>query len=118
MDKITLGQIAVAVAFLVALIGGVSALLKQIRGWIGAEFTANIAPLKREVEGLGERIDEIGKEARKNHIVQSIGQIDAGRTLSDTELERFWEEYEAYRKHGGNSYIAQKVEKLKAEGKL
>ena len=118
MENITLGQIGLAVAFLAALVGGVSALLKNIRSWIAAEFTANMAPLKREVEGLGERIDEIGNEARKNHIVQCIGQIDAGRTLSDTELERFWEEYESYRKHGGNSYIAQKVEKLKAEGKL
>ena len=118
MDKITLGQIAVAVAFLVALIGGVSALLKQIRGWIAAEFTSNIAPLKRDVEGLGKRLDQVDMQGTKNFLVKCITDIERGTPMGEIETERFWEEYEHYIKLGGNSYIAQKVNKLKAEGKL
>ena len=118
MENLTLGQIGLAVAFMAALIGGVSTLLKQIRGWIAAEFTANIAPLKREVEGLGKRLDEVDMHGTKNFLVKCITDVERGQTMGEIETERFWEEYEHYRKGGGNSYIAQKVEKLKAEGKL
>lgn len=45
MEHITLGDISIAVAFLVSLIGGVEFLAKRMRKWLSNE----IAPLKEEL---------------------------------------------------------------------
>lgn len=38
--------------------------------------------------------------------------------MSETEAERFWEQYEHYKASGGNTYIKNRIERLQAEGKL
>lgn len=100
MENITLGDIATWAAFVVALGGSVAAIIKGVQ---------------KVVEKL---LVPYGLDNAKNYIVPFIVKIERGEAIGDIELERFHEEYDYYIKHGGNSYIKSRVEKLQKEGKL
>ncbi len=111
MENITLGQIGLAVTFLVGLISGIGYLHKQLKVWIADA-------LKEQFDSLGGQIKEVDMNATKNFLVARLAEIEQDQPLNELEAERFWEQYEHYHKIGGNSYIDQKVEKLKSMGKL
>lgn len=100
MEQITLGDIESWLRFAIALVGSVSAV---------------IVGVKKVVEKL---LVPYGLDNAKNYIVPFIVKIEKGEAIGDIELERFHEEYDYYIKHGGNSYIKSRVEKLQKEGKL
>ena len=50
--------------------------------------------------------------------VQCLARVELNMPMPEIEKERVWESYGRYRELGGNSYIKEKVEKLKQEGKL
>lgn len=109
MDQITLGQIAVSLAFIVGLISSVAYLKSHIEEWFSK-------PLKKELEPIKDQIMEIDLNGTKNFLVRCLKDIERGTQLSEVELERFWEQYSHYEEKGGNSYIKKKVEQLEKEG--
>ena len=111
MESITLGQIGLAVTYLVGLISGIAYLKKHLKDWIAGS-------LKEELDSLGNQIKEVDMNATKNFLVARLSDIEQDQPMNEIEAERFWEQYEHYHKIGGNSYIDQKVEKLKISGKL
>ncbi len=111
MENITLGQISAAVLFLTALIGGVILLTKWIRGVIVKVMQDELAPLKTQVQA-------VDLENCKNYLVTYLADAERGSAKDEIERERFYEEYEHYKKIGGNSYIKTKVEQLRAANKL
>lgn len=111
MEQITLGQIALSITFIVGLISGIGYLKTHIEAW----FTK---PLKRELEPIKEQIKEVDLNATKNYLVRCLKDIERGVNLSEVEMERFYEQYEHYKKSGGNSYIKKCYEQLESEGKL
>ncbi len=112
MENITLGQISAAVLFLVALLGGLIALFKYLKNWLKDM-------LKEEFVEMRADINEIGVSNCKNFLVSCFAKIEKGDQLDETELERFYEEYDVYtNKYHKNSYIHSKYEKLMKEGKL
>lgn len=100
MEQITLGDIQSWATFLVGLVGSIVAIITGV---------------KKVVEKL---LVPYGLDNAKNYIVPFIVKIERGEAIGDIELERFHEEYDYYIKHGGNSYIKSRVEKLQKEGKL
>lgn len=121
MEQITLGQIGIAVGFLVALIAGVNALKKSIKEWLNSALKENFDRVDKRFDGLDKRLDGLEKrldsvdiENCKNYLVTFLAEAARGEMKDETELQRFWEEYEHYQKLGGNSYIKNKVEELKA----
>lgn len=118
MENITLGQIALGVAFLVALISGIGALMKNMKDWIVNVMKEQIDEIKRENKALQEQIGNVDLNTCKNFLVARLSEIEKGNSLEGIESERFWEQYQHYEKMGGNSYIKRKVEQLKSEGKL
>lgn len=118
MENITLGQIGAAVAFLVALIGGVAYLLKKLKEFISATLKEELAPLKSEIKETRCLVDKVDLENCKNFLVTFLAGIEKGVYYDPIETQRFWEEYEHYTSKGGNSYIKQSVESLKAKGKI
>lgn len=118
MEQITIGQIAIAVAFLTALIGGVGGLVKSMKGWIHKAMKEQLDEIGKGMKDLGQRIDAVDMQATKNFLVSMLSDVEKGKPMDDIEAERFWEEYEHYSKIGGNSYIKRKVEQLKSEGKI
>lgn len=136
MEGITLGQVAIWVAFAVALITGIKYLISNMKSGVTALFRDEFKSLDEKFKSLGERMEKLENkigdvETRmgdkidrsnmgscKNFIVGRISKIENGESLSEIEAERFWEEYDFYIKHKGNSYIKNKVEQLQKEGKL
>lgn len=79
----------------------------------------NLITNKKNVkkEDLIEQINKVELNNCKNYLVQQISATDR-RELSQAEKERYWENYDTYKKLGGNSYIHTATERLKKEGKI
>lgn len=129
MENITVGQIAVGVAFIVALLSGIAALKKSIKQGIEAalkdKFDSIEKSQKEKFESLEKsqteilkRLDNVDLENCKNYLVTFLSEAARGEKKDETEIQRFWEEYEHYVSKGGNSYIRHKVEELKGRGIL
>ena len=74
-------------------------------------LTKDMADLKKDVQ-------YVDLQSTKNYLVTTLARIERGEYLSETETERLVEQYGHYTRHGGNSYVAAKYEKLKDEGKI
>lgn len=118
MEGWTIGAISVAVAFLTALIGGLKKLDGHLKGYVRAAMKEETEDLKKEISGLKTQLTKTDLEACKNYLVTQLASIDRGERMTDTQAERFWEQFEHYQNAGGNSYIKHKVETLQKEGKL
>lgn len=118
MEGITLGQIGLAVTFCVGLISGISYLHKHLKEWIAQSLKDQMDSIKTEIKGLHKRIDEVDMESCKNFLVRFLADVEQDNPIEEVERLRFWEEFQHYSKMGGNSYIRDKVEKLKNAGKL
>lgn len=118
LEQITIGEVAVAVTFLVGLIGGLGYLRTHLKDWVGHAVKGQLDEIEKTVNELNKRIETVDAESTKNFLVKMLGDIDRGETLNDVQLERFWEQYEHYRHNGGNSYIKRKVDQFQEDGKL
>lgn len=125
LETITLSQIAAALAFLAALIGSAAVILKAIKKSIVAAVSGEIQRLDdkideqgKKLDGIRAQIDTVDIAATKNFLVRFLADVEHGNPVDEVERLRFHEQYEHYQRIGGNSYIKDKVEKLKAAGKL
>ena len=118
MASITIGEIAEAVAFLMALIGGLAYLHVQLKKWLSSMLKDEFEPINKKLDAVTAGLDEVDLENCKNFLVVILADIEKGNPLDEIEKERFWEEYGHYIDKGGNSYIKAKVERLKADNKL
>lgn len=118
MESITLGQFAGWITLVVGLIGGLSYLIKHLKKWIKTILKDQFELMDEKIESLQNHIDDIDLATCKNFLVARLAEIERGFPLNEIEKERFWEQYEHYKKHGGNSYITSKVEELKKKGLL
>ena len=118
MEQITLGQIGLAITFIVGLISGISYLRNHIHQWISDSLKDQFKSIDDKIGKLQDRVDDVDMGACKNFLVARLAEVEKGNQLDEIEKERFWEQYEHYSKIGGNSYIQRKVEQLKADGKL
>ena len=118
MEQITLGEIAVALTFVVGFVSSIGYLKKNLVDWMGAAVGKELKPLSERMSALEERMTEVDKESTKNFLVARITEVERGDERSEFARQRFSEQYDHYIKGGGNSYIKDRVEKLKGEGKI
>ena len=95
------------VVSLVALMKAVDYLIDKSR----KAFTKVVEPITKDIHSLS-------KSVCSNYIVRFLADVEQGEELDEIEKKRFWENYEVYKELGGNSYIQEKVNKLKAQQKL
>ena len=113
MENITLGQIAQVLAFIVALIGSITYLKKAI-----------VSALNKQLDTIKKQIEEVKKETTKNNLSSiktdliNLMELAERQTISSEQKMRSYELYDYYCVHGGNSYVHDKWEKLKKEGKI
>lgn len=122
------------------MVAGFGFLYSKMKGFIEKTIekmlepvTASIADLGSRIDkvdsGMNERLDHVDNEinrrlnkvdmqACKNFLVRCLSDLERGDDLGEVEKARFKEQYDYYIDHDGNSYIKDKVEKYKAEGKL
>lgn len=118
MENITIGQIAVGVAFIVALIGGLTSLKKSVKGWVEAALKDRFDSIDKSQKEILKRLDLVDLENCKNYLITFLSELARGEQKDEIEIKRFWEEYEHYCACGGNSYIKHKVEELHGKGAL
>lgn len=118
MENLTFGDVSSALTLLVAFIGSVAFLNKKLKVWLTKALDDQFQAIDKEMKSLQEQMTKVDMESCKNFLVKVISDIDNGDQIGDTELERFWEQYEYYKSLGGNTYISKKVEKLEHEGRL
>lgn len=125
MSNVTIGQIGLAVTFIVGLITGIKFLYANLRTGMSSllkdefkQLDERFRQLDERMKKLEDRIDNVDMESCKNFLVSKITHIERNEPLGDVEQERFWEQYDYYIKHNGNSYIRHKVEQLKEDGKI
>lgn len=117
MENITLGQISVAIAFFVALIGGVKYILTDMKKITERALKPTNDKIDRMSESLKKEIQKSDLNATKNYLVATLHDIKQGQ-MNDMSKQRFFEQYEHYKSLGGNSYISNEVDKMKNEGLL
>lgn len=122
MENVTVGQIASIIATIVAIGGGVAVIVgwisKSLKKYLTVVIKEEIEPLKTSVNKIEKDVQMVDKQACKNYLVSFLSDVEQGGYIDEIETQRFWEQYEHYEKQGGNSYIHQKVEKLKAKNLL
>lgn len=118
MEQITLGQIGLAVTFIVGLIGGISYIKVYVQKWINETLKDQFSSIDEKIQHLDDKMEGIDIATCKNFLVARLSEVEKGIPMDEIEKERFWEQYEHYAKHGGNSYIKNKVEELQEKGMI
>lgn len=118
MKNLTVEQVGYFITYLVALITGIAFLTNKAKTWIAKSLKDEFVPINDKIDDLTEKVDAVDKNSCKNYIVRCLADFERDESISETEKERFWEQYEHYQNIGGNSYVTRKVEGLKKEGKL
>ena len=111
MANITLGQIAEGLAIITSILGGFGVLYTKLKSALSAIVADQLKP-------VSDQLNKVDMESTKNFLVRCLSDVEKGDSMGETELERFWEQYEHYLSKGGNTYIKNKVERYKAEGRL
>lgn len=125
MDGITLGEIASWVGLIAGIIGGAGVIYKVIASALSKALRRELQPINEKIDAINSKVDlleakhdESDMSRVKDFLVEFLARIERGEAVDEEELERFWENYDFYDKHGGNSYVHNKMEKLKSQGKL
>lgn len=118
MEQITLGDFATWLAFVAGLGGSIATIVHFVKKALAALFKEQMESINQRMDKQEDSIKKIDLENCKNFLVSFLAKTETGGAKDEIETQRFWEEYEHYLQQGGNSYIKQKVEKLKAAGKL
>ena len=119
MDKITIGEVAAAVALLIALIGGGIKIKQWIQEGIRATLKDELGALKKDIESLQTELRKEDKEKTKNYLVACIADIERGQEWTAVQRQRFYEQYDHYTNDlEGNTYIKTAVEQYEREHKI
>ena len=118
MENITLGQIAIAVAFVVGLVSGASFLMNKVKDALAQMFTDQLKAINYRMDALESKITDVDMQNCKNYLVNFLSRVEKGEKMDEIETERFHEQFDRYINKGGNSYIKQKKDKLTEKGLL
>lgn len=117
MENITLGEIAKTLAFIVGIIGSVLYLKKGTVKGLSKVINEELEPIKKEIKEVKEETAKNNLSSIKTDLINFMELADK-RTISTEQKIRSYELYDYYSQHGGNSYVHDKWEKLKKEGKI
>lgn len=118
LEKLTLQQIASDIAIFVGLITAGIFLYNKLTVMIKNMLKDQFDYTNKKIDSVEAKVDKVDMNATRNFLVRCIHDFETGAPVDETEIERFWEQYDHYRNNGGNSYIKSKVEKLQKEEKI
>lgn len=108
MENMTLGEIFHALKFIIEFVGIVGTIL------IGSKKIIN-----KQLEPINKKIIKIDENQCRNFLVDFLADIDNGIKKDDVQIKRAYEVYEHYTNElHKNSYIHDKWEKARKEGKI
>lgn len=118
MGNLTVEQILAGIGIIIALCGGAWKLWGGFKTAVENAVSSQFKSLAESIEGINTQLKRVDMEACKNFLVRCIADFENEQPINETELERFWEQYDHYTKEGHNGYIKHKVETLVNEGKI
>ena len=118
MEAITIGAIAAGIATIVGIVKGLEYLCQKISKGATKWLLDGLKPTNDKIDNLEMKLVNVDLNQCKNFLVRFLADVEEGNPIDEVEKERFYETYVHYKSLGGNSYIHDKVEKLKKAGKL
>lgn len=112
MENITLGEIAKAITLLGVIIGVIISIYKTVRKAEKDRETLGIS-IKEIKDGLNQNTIV----TCRNYLIRFLHDKESGKELSPEEIQNAYDNYELYRKSGGNSYIEHKWNKVMEGGR-
>lgn len=116
MSELTLKQIYEGVAFIVALIGGFTALANILKKPMD-KVSGQIEKVDNKVTKMGNDLDQV-KDGTMNSLRQSLVRdcehCIAKNQISNDQLQMILDAYESYKNLGGDGYVTNLVEKTKS----
>lgn len=110
METITLGQIAVALAFLAGIVASIEffaiRVTRKLKGTI-----------QTEMKPLSDKIGTLEMDSTKNFLVSILSRAEK-EEIDEITKQRFYEEFAHYEKLKGNGYIHAWYEKLKKQERI
>lgn len=117
MENLTLGEIAKTLAFVVGFIGSIKYLKNGTIKGLSKTINQELTPIKIEIELLKKESQMNYLESIKTDLINLMELAERG-IISVEQKMRMYELYDYYSKHGGNSYVHDKWEKLKKMNKI
>ena len=118
IENITLGQIAIALAFIVGLITSVVAILKYAKS-INNKI---LEPINQKLTKMDsdhlKKMENLELSSIKTDLVNFINDLEHNVPKSQIQKMNAHELYDRYSELGGNSYVHDHWERLKKEGKV
>ena len=136
LESITLGQVAIALAFVVALWKSLDFIKEKhtssIKKMIEACWTTHdekivsmineqnkkISSIQDSLNDTKSHMVELALISQKNFLTRCFNDLENNVGLSDVIIERIADSYKLYIESGGNGYIKAEFEKLKEQGKI
>lgn len=116
--NINVGAVVSIVITLSSFLGAVAGIAKYLKKGLTNFIVESNKPIEDKLEVITKDVNAVKMENCKNYIVNFLSKVETGEKTTNDQLRRFSENYDLYRSMGGNSYIKDWVERLKAEGKL
>ena len=108
MENMTLGEIFHALKFIIEFVGIVVTI-----------FCLSKKIINKQLEPINKKIIKIDENQCRNFLVDFLADIDNGIKKDDVQIKRAYEVYEHYTNElHKNSYIHDKWEKARKEGKI
>lgn len=117
MEEITIGQVAVFLAFIVALWGSIETISKKISKAFDSSLDKKLKPLEDKIDKIEKKVNDVDMNATKNYLLARIEETKHSGIDEVTRM-RLLEQWEHYKALGGNSFIAGELEKLRKENKI
>lgn len=119
MGELTLSDIQGDLVLVVAIISSVVFLGNKIRDWLHTDIQSEIKPLNDKVDELNKVIKSVDIRQTKDYLVRTLSDVERGIDLTEIEKKRLKGAYDYYRNTlHENSYIKDKYEKAKEDGKI
>lgn len=119
IQNLTLEQVSAGILFIVALIGGVKYLKKELVNFLNNLLDSKFKTTNGKIDDVASALRTLDVQTTRNFLVRYLADIERGQFIYDTEKEQFWKEYDHYIKElKENSFIKKWVERLEDEGKL
>lgn len=131
MGDVTVSTLVEGLILLASIITSCGVIYSKIKKWLGLLLDEhlekietnqknNMEKIEGEMADLKKQIKISDMESCKNFLVRCLADVERGQIMSETEKQRFYEQYEHYTspENKGNSYIMHKTEELQKAGKL
>lgn len=124
ISDVSLGWLSTAILFIVALWKGLDFIKEKTKKPIQEQIEEALKPTNKKIDELSTKVDSLEKKidsvdlnSTQNFLVGRIDELERGE-ISEIARIRTHEQLEHYTKLGGNSYIHDRFDNLKQEGKF